>query len=76
MKPSNNQTSWTTEAIEAAQRRYQEELMLKLQPIESHTLLHQKNGWQPGFEKVYARLSELDDIFTLPQKPNTNIVKH
>ena len=74
MKPSDNHKGWTAEAIEEAQQRYQAELMLRLQLVDSYTLAQPKTGWQPGFEKVYAQLCELDDPPTYTSIPC--IVKH
>ncbi|HDN27441.1 MAG TPA: hypothetical protein ENG03_10165 [Thioploca sp.] len=70
MKFSNK--SLTAQQIFEAQQRYQEELMLRLQPVSSDAL--PQNGWRPGFEVLYSRLSDLDDILT--DMPMPSLVKH
>ena len=70
MKFSNK--SLTAQQVFEAQQHYQEELMLRLQPVSSDAL--PQNGWQPGFEVLYRRLSDLDDILT--DMPMPSLVKH
>jgi hypothetical protein len=72
MKFSNNQKNLTAQDIFEAQQRYQEELMLRLQPVSSEAL--PQNGWRPGFEVLYSRLSDLDDLLT--DMPTPSLVKH
>jgi hypothetical protein len=72
MKFSDEDVELLAEIFE--EQQYQDELMLGLQPIDSHMLSSATTDWHPNFAEIYNQLIELED--GLPYMPYISLVKH
>jgi hypothetical protein len=74
MNPSSKKPPELTRFLES--QRYQEELMLRLQPVESGYLSTKpKGGWQPGWEIDSIVMPDLNDTLHFTT-PHYNFTKH